>query len=827
MKKVILFATAILLCITACKNKRASSAEADNKQEKQSSHNMSQDTDTYSEEDFRRASDLLASKSLPQDFDLSLKIDSLSLQELRLLRDYLYATHGFYSMEAEINSFFMANTDWYYKLVSDLWSTDKMPLSYYEVELSDEERIFINKVNTRISALQDANYLKQGEYTLGNTTNIVNLYQFQELTAPFMDKLTENNFVITPSEHLQLFHLYEENDYRQIPSFITTDLFLQAFHMYFSYTLKSLEQQQFIPLLEDLCLGLYNECLRISQVVDNTPEIKERALYNAVFYAIPYHLLTGKELKIPGKYQTQYKEEITNIQKEEDNTSNFLSFHDAYFSYSLFKPRGHYTRKPEMEAYFRAMMWLQTAPFCLNSEEQLKHTIFSALILNTVRSPQNKRLIDVYNAIYEPIVFLVGLPDNLSVMDIANHLSTKGITSLPIALGEEFTADISMMLTELAKTRNVIKPKIEVSCPDKINFMPQRYLIDNDVIQNLVDISENSNRAFPKGLDVFAAFGSEPAMNLLNNFYKEPENWSDFTREMEKMQQKFKGYNQWNSSVYNKWIQSLNELQKPDKSYPHFMQTHAWDLKNLNTSLASWAELKHDAILYGEQPMAAECGGGEDLPVPIVKGYVEPNLKFWNKLGELVSLTGELLEKHNLLTEDLKGKTKQLESYTNFLIQATKKELKKESLTENEYRTIKYMGSSIEYFTLSVIDPDLYLDSWKLVQGPDRSIAVVADIYTRNILGCDKCGILHVATGNANNIYVVVEVNGFLHLMRGAVFSYYEFVQPIGTRLTDEEWQKMLEEKKAPATPAWMKEIRVDSGNEPEVDDRIFYSSGC
>ena len=88
---------------------------------------------------------------------------------------------------------------------------------------------------------------------------------------------------------------------------------------------------------------------------------------------------------------------------------------------------------------------------------------------------------------------------------------------------------------------------------------------------------------------------------------------------------------------------------------------------------------------------------------------------------------------------------------------------------------------------------DLHLDDWSLVQGPDKSIAIVADIYTRNIRGCNKNGILHVATGNANNIYVVVEIEGNLYLTRGATFSYYEFVQPLGTRLTDEEWQKMLE----------------------------------
>ena len=269
------------------------------------------------------------------------------------------------------------------------------------------------------------------------------------------------------------------------------------------------------------------------------------------------------------------------------------------------------------------------------------------------------------------------------------------------------------------------------------------------------------------------------------------------------------------------WGDSINE---PDKNNPGFMQTPEWGYKNLNTALASWAELKHDAILYGEQPMAAECGGAGP-PDPIVVGYVEPNLPFWRKMENILQATRLILQQNDCMTDDLKGKTDQLNDYVTFLIQVTEKELRGEKLTEPEYRTLEYMGSSIEYFTLSVVDPDLHLDDWSLVQGPDKSIAIVADIYTRNIRGCNKNGILHIATGNANNIYVVVEIEGNLYLTRGATFSYYEFVQPLGTRLTDEEWQKMLEEKKAPAVPEWMKSILIEK--EPHVNERVFYSSGC
>lgn len=766
---------------------------------------------------------LTTNTDLPQSIDLQQSIDNLSLQDLRLLRNYPYALHGLYFMEADLNAFFKANTKWYDDLVYKLWDDDKMPLNYNDVQLTPEEQTFVNKIDKRIQELKQSNFTKKENYSLGNYNHIVNRFQFKEIDQEFIDKIEQNNFVITTGANLQLFHVYEENDYNQIPNFITTDLYLQAFHMYFSYTLKSLEQEKFIPILSNLCLSLYNESMRIAQS-EESAEIKSLAEYNAVFYAIPYYFLTNKELKIPTRYQKDFVTEVSHINKQEDNPSEFLSFTDTYFPYSLFKPRGHYTRKPKMEAYFKAMMWLQTAPFCRDNNEKLKQTIYTAILLNTAKDKGGKSLISLYNAIYEPIVFLVGLPDNLSFMDISLYLQKEKVNSLKEALTPTNITKVDKMLIELAKTRNIIRPEIEISCADKINFMPQRYLIDNDIIQKMVDILKNAKRAYPKGLDVFAALGSKSANDVLENFYKEKDDWNKYPERMQKMQTKFNNYKGWNNSVYNKWIESLLELQKPDKNYPEFMQTKAWDYKNLNTSLASWAELKHDAILYGEQPMAAECGDGGP-PAPIVVGYVEPNLKFWNKLAEMVSLTENLLKKNDLLTSDIKGKTEQLSNYISFLVQVTKKELSKQSLTEAEYQTIEYMGSSIEYFTLSVIDPDLYLDNWSRVEGPDKSIAVVADIYTRNVSGCPKNGILHVATGNANNIYVVVEIGGYLYLTKGATFSYYEFIQPLDTRLTDEEWQKMLEDKKAPPISDWMKGLIIDK--EPKTDERIFYSSGC
>lgn len=809
MKKVTIFLIIISVMISGCKNKP-----------KQANDTGKVEVSEKNVEEQKAIRVDLFAGNLPRKVNLTQDISDMSLEELRLLQSYIYASHGMYFEQSDIGSFLKVNTSWYDSLVYTLMVDRTLPMKYEEVTLSEEEQAFANEIENRMNELAKANFVQGWKYKLANTDNIVNLYHFKGTDSLFMDKLAENNFVITEGNHQQLFHVYEENDYSLTPNFITTDLFLQAFHMYFGYTLKSLEEQQFIPILSELCLELYNRSIELSKTED--AGIKRIAEYNAAYYAIPYYLLTGKNLKVPAQHQGHFSEEIEKINKAQDNSSEFLQA--GPFHYSLFKPRGHYTRKDEMKAYFKAMMWLQIAPFCRDESEQLRQVVFSSYMLKSGKTKGGKSLMDLYNSIYEPIVFLVGLPDNLSFMDIVQFMEKENITDLETSLNFHTLGRINHMLAELSKTRNQIAPKIQLTCSDKINFMPQRYLIDNDVLQNLVDVSVNAQRAYPKGLDAFAAFGSSPADDLLNNFYKEKDKWSEYPKEMMEMKRKFKDYKDWDSSVYNKWIESLLELQKTDKSYPEFMKTKAWDYKNLNTSLASWAELKHDAILYGEQPMAAECGGGDELEVVTV-GYVEPNLKFWNKLSELIALTKNVLEKNKLLTDDLSGKTEQLSNYVDFLIQVTKKELAKEKLTNEEYSTIRYMGSSIEYFTLSVIEPGYSPDNWSLVEGPDKSVAVVADIYTRNVPACPKNGILHVATGNVNSIYVLVEIDGFLYLTKGATFSFYEFVEPLDVRLTDEEWQKRLEEGNAPNIPEWMMDVII--GEELKTDERIFYSSGC
>lgn len=224
------------------------------------------------------------------------------------------------------------------------------------------------------------------------------MFQFKDIDKEILEKLQQNNFVITKGNNLQLFHAYEENDYRQVPNFITTDLYLQAFHMYFSYILKSLEKQHIIPTLEMLCHSFNAACIKLAEQTEDE-SLKDMAEHAATFYAIPYYLLTNKTLTVPSKYETEYQEEIEHINKQEDNFSDFLSYKDAYFPYSLFKPRGHYTREPQLQAYFKAMMWLQTACFCRGATGTIETFHFSGcrtLYLQKYRPDTTDKVISTY-----------------------------------------------------------------------------------------------------------------------------------------------------------------------------------------------------------------------------------------------------------------------------------------------------------------------------------------------------------------------------------------------------------------------------------------------
>ena len=91
---------------------------------------------------------------------------------------------------------------------------------------------------------------------------------------------------------------------------------------------------------------------------------------------------------------------------------------------------------------------------------------------------------------------------------------------------------------------------------------------------------------------------------------------------------------------------------------------------------------------------------------------------------------------------------------------------------------------------------------WSELSDYEKRIPLIADVHTAYYMGAHN--VLEEGVGWANEIYVAVEEGGSYRLMRGAVFTYYEFRQPASNRLTDEKWQDILiSGKNIPLSPEW------------------------
>jgi hypothetical protein len=252
---------------------------------------------------------------------------------------------------------------------------------------------------------------------------------------------------------------------------------------------------------------------------------------------------------------------------------------------------------------------------------------------------------------------------------------------------------------------------------------------------------------------------------------------------------------EWTHNLYYLWLYSLLPLlNDPGDGYPMFMQSEAWVDKQLMTSLASWTELRHDTILYTKQSYPIPPSAPPTFDEKVV-GYVEPVPQLYARLAALCDMMIEGLSSRQITSDRVINRLTYLRDYLLLIKAISEKELRGESLTEQEVILIEVSGKKLE--TISSID-----DFEELTTTADEGMACVVDVHTYP--DPFEPVVLEEAVGNPMIVYVAVEIEGRIVLTRGGIFSYYEFIQPLDERLTDETWQAMLDQGTAPSMPVWV-----------------------
>ncbi|MBA7497932.1 hypothetical protein ES704_00666 [subsurface metagenome] len=301
-------------------------------------------------------------------------------------------------------------------------------------------------------------------------------------------------------------------------------------------------------------------------------------------------------------------------------------------------------------------------------------------------------------------------------------------------------------------------------------------------------------RGFPRGLDLMALLGSERAKEILES--SGDTQYSDYEKKFSELKKEVDSFSKrdWSKNLYLNWLYVLKSLWNEfGQGYPTFMQTQAWQDKELNTALASWTELRHDTLLYVKQSYTmAEMGG---MFQPPVVGYVEPVPEFYARLLALTKMTNQgfksLIPQQELEKLMIEAGLNRFTEILSKLLDISKKELENKPLNDNEYSFIENFGSISEGLIGTVsggeVDPEVF------------KTVLVADLHTDG--NTEK--VLEEGVGYIKTAVIAYKLpEGHILLGVGPTFSYYEFKQPMENRLTDEEWRKILDSN-PPPKPEW------------------------
>ncbi len=753
------------------------------------------------------------------------EIENMTISEIWLMRNSIFAQHGRTFKTYELHTFFMKQS-WY-----------KPNENYNQSDLSSTDLYNIDLLFKQENKLRESDYIKENETRTVNFDNVYNRFQYPDFNDFEKEKLSNNGFVVLPTEKNQLFHIYENNDYLGVPSFISADAVLQLYHLFFDMTLRNIETKYLSSKLEILLDRLINELVILQNKTQNQ-NIKAAINFNLAYLAVSQYFIKDGKIEIEGNLRDLAFQEIENCKKH--SGWQYSQLFERKFDYSQYIPRGHYTRSEELTRYFLAMMWLGNAGI----EVQTDRNILSSILITDIlynKTYNNKPLINLWKDIYEPTVFYVGLSDDTGPIE-AKKTMDEIFPNLKII--EQY--DNHEKLTKFVKRLPSEKISGHGSWgaqKKQFRLMGQRFIPDSYIFHRLT----SKKRKMPKSLEVMAAFGNQKAYDLMMTDLK--STWEKtmpaFPDSLNRIiqEEKKRTASEWKQNLYYHWLFNLKSLFdiKDKKSLPFFMTTDGWDVKTLNTSLASWSELRHNTILYAKQSNAAECGAdGKELKVWIPeppKGYVEPNIEFYNRMLSLMDLTQNGLTERDMIDNRVRYIGEEFIDLLSFLKKVSEKEINKIHLTLEEYDQIQKIGSLLDNLTLRVLT-DEYADWWQ-IEGPDKNMPVIADVHTADSAA------LEVGVGKAHEIYVVVKIEGKLKLTRGAIFSFYEFPWPSSDRLTDEKWQDMLNNGTAPEQPGWINYKSNQKSQKkltplykptlPDIPDSstepgwkiIYYDTGC
>jgi hypothetical protein len=645
---------------------------------------------------------------------------------------------------------------------------------------------------------------------------------------------------------------------RKTPLFVTTDLVSHAQHLMFDRTLQYLEEAAFLPRLKALTTDFladlearkteatkYQESLdrailyfQVAQaLLDLAPD---RIAYTVGSYGgLFYEYSETDEEKILSAFPQEVRDEIAKMDKADGiENSSVFAFKDGTVlqeDYSQYKPRGHYASNGALSAYFRAMMWFGRInfliarsgedPFVLNGGKssdsaELTFAMEPIVLLVTDTVKRDSKLYKAWCDLFDPITALIGLSDDLSFKDLLPLWRQEGVSEKEFG---SWASDKQKLLAFMEKAHEELHPPAisgnsvfyspsegkDKKPPMGWKLFGQRFTYDS-YIQQLVSSPRLKGRDMVRGLDIMKALGSNTANDLLltSDYSKTPE----LKTILDALSMEFDSYavEFWQQNYYNDVLFQIRAQARFEPGTGlYFTESPAWGKKALISAHGTWSELRHDTLLYTKMNYSERAGDGdfeptfrtEKIPEPI--HYIEPNLPFWQGSAIAIQKFLKTLDAYDLLDEESMKAFGRLQEICAKGAEISESELKDLPVSPKDVEWIATIPAELVHLVL------VHVEGGE-VNDPDQlRMAIIADVFTNPESGLA----LESGVGIPYRIYVPLnDGQGGKRIAIGYSFSYYEFVQPMNDRMTDESWRSIVYGLNADLSrylPFWAKNIAL------------------
>lgn len=634
--------------------------------------------------------------------------------------------------------------------------------------------------------------------------------------------LTQKGFVISAAHAFPTFAYGYSSIYAQdLPVYISADSILEGLHRSYDRLLESVEGSSLESELQLLLDGM-----RAELAGGTGAELGSDVQADVDTYlTVAATLLEGDELEpVAGASAT----DIANFVALATTASgpadvNLFGEVRASEDFSQFAPRGHYTDSTALEQYFRATMWLGRIDLRLLETQPDGSRVFNRRQLDDMlllHALVTSALQPHFDTVDGAVRVFVGEPDYMQLSQVGSLLADVGAATLADAAAvSDQTFEQAVIQGNYGAQRIASHIMVDGlgstgTLPPTVSFalLGQRYVIDSNVFSNLVYDRVGGGaikRMLPNPLDVaFTVFQNDQAATLLV-----PElTQYPYAPDLAAMRLLVDAHpaDFWQESLYNGWLSALQELSPGAIAHgsgaaplPATFQSEPWGRRLLSTQLASWAELRHDTLLYAKQSYssAGQCSFPD--------GYVDPYPDFYAKLVDFAALgkatVVPLLASNNIMAMDATSYFDNLSDVATRLHDMAELELTGAPFTED---MLDFLNDAV---TVMDICGENFTDGWygKLfLTRADAAVfdPTVADVHTEptDADGNPVGNVLHVGTGDARLMVVAVDTCSGPHVYTGLASSYQELTLPNFQRLDDATWATMVEDQ--PDVP-WMTDL--------------------